>query len=114
MIISTTLDPYSLLGLVLSFPFILGYMPRQSYEPPSPPPPDRRSPEEKEFDRKIRFLETQIEKTVQLKDAYLQEKVCENDLKRAVEDVERLKIKLKSVRKLIEESSKIDSSVNPR
>lgn len=108
MLVPVAVNLHSLLGLLLSSPFILGYMPRQSYDPPTPPPPDRRSPEEKEFDRMIKALETQIVRLTQLRDAHLQQKKCEDDLKRATGNIDILQAKLKSIKKSIEELSTID------
>ena len=91
MIVPTTIDLNLFLGVLLSLPFILGYMPRQSYDPPPPPPPDRRSPEEKEFDRMIKTLESEIERLTRLRDAHLWQKKSEDDLKRAVSSLDIIK-----------------------
>ena len=114
MIVPIDLNLYSLLGVLISSPFILGYMPRQVYDPPEPPPPDRRSPEEKEFDRMLKALEAEIERLTRLRDAHLQQKGCEDDLKKAVGNIDTLQTRLKSTQKLIGELSKIDPPKNPR
>lgn len=114
MIVPIAINLHSLLGILLSSPFILGYMPRQGYDPPAPPPPDRRSPEEKEFDRMIKALETEIDKLTRLKDAHLQQKECERELKTAVGNVEAVKTKLESTKKTIEELLRSKPSENPR
>lgn len=114
MIVSIGLNFHLLFGILLSLPFILGYMPAQCYDSPPPPPPDRRSPEEKEFDKMIKALETEIERLTRLRDAYLEQKKCENDLKRAIGNIDALQTKLKSIKKFIGESSRVDPFENPR
>ena len=108
------LNSHLLFSISLFLPFILGYMPAQSYHHPSPPPPDRRSPEEKEFDRTLKALEAEIERLTRLRDTHLAQKKCENDLRHATVNIDILQAKLKSTKKIIEELSKVNPFKNPR
>ncbi|OGN09657.1 MAG: hypothetical protein A3J46_01540 [Candidatus Yanofskybacteria bacterium RIFCSPHIGHO2_02_FULL_41_11] len=109
MLIPTSINPESLLGFLAILPFIIGY---GAPQPPRPElsPLDRRTPEEKAFDRMIWEIDRKIEKLTQLKNAYLQQRDCERELRAATGNIESLRRSLESMKKLIEELSKVDPS----
>lgn len=82
--------------------------------PPYDHPPPDKNPEEKEFDRKIKTLEIEIERLTNLRDAYLEQRRLEKELGTVVSNTEIAKKKLESMKILIKELSKNNSSENPR